>query len=111
MHALLNIAVRAARRAGDFAARNMGRLNKVEVVAKGRNDFVSDIDRAAERDIIETIRKAYPHHAVGVVTPIDAALAARWTKLAGVTPTPDLQADGKLTRGEFLNRLYAQVNR
>ncbi len=64
MHALLNIAVRAARRAGDFAARNMGRLDKVEVVAKGRNDFVSDIDRAAERDIIETIRKAYPHHAV-----------------------------------------------
>ena len=59
MQPLLNIAVRAARRAGDFAARNMGRLDKVEVVAKGRNDFVSDIDRAAERDIIETIRNIY----------------------------------------------------
>jgi myo-inositol-1(or 4)-monophosphatase len=62
MHPLLNIAVRAARRAGDFAARNLGRLDRVEVFSKGRNDFVTDIDRAAERDIIETIRKAYPHH-------------------------------------------------
>ncbi len=53
---------------------------------------------------------AYPHHAVGIATPIDAALAARWAKLAGVTPAPNLQADGHLTRGEFLNRLYAQVN-
>jgi myo-inositol-1(or 4)-monophosphatase len=33
------------------------------VQAKGRNDFVSEIDHAAERDIIETVRRVYPEHA------------------------------------------------
>jgi myo-inositol-1(or 4)-monophosphatase len=73
MHPLLNIAVRAARRAGDLAARSVARLDKVEVALKGRNDFVTDVDRAAERDIIETIRKSYPHH--GILTEESGELA------------------------------------
>ncbi len=64
MHALLNVAVQAARRAGNILARKLNNLDKLKVEAKGRNDFVSDADRDAESAVIETIRKHYPDHAV-----------------------------------------------
>jgi len=63
MHPLLNIAVRAARRAGEIIVRSMVRLESLDVTTKGRNDFVSEVDRAAERAIIEDIRRLYPDHA------------------------------------------------
>jgi myo-inositol-1(or 4)-monophosphatase len=63
MQPLLNIGVRAARRAGDLIARNMSRLDSLKIDTKGRNDFVTDIDRQAEADIIATIRRAHPDHA------------------------------------------------
>jgi myo-inositol-1(or 4)-monophosphatase len=64
MQPLLNIAVRAARRAGDIIVRAIPRLDAVEIHSKGRNDYVTEIDRAAEADIIETIRRLYPDHAI-----------------------------------------------
>jgi len=63
MQPLLNIAVRAARRAGDIIVRAMPRLESVEVHTKGRNDYVTEVDRAAEADIIETVRRLHPDHA------------------------------------------------
>ncbi|UCC14133.1 MAG: inositol monophosphatase [Gammaproteobacteria bacterium] len=63
MHPLLNIGIRAARRAGDIIIRNINRLDSIKVSTKGRNDFVSEVDRQAEADIIETIRRSYPEHA------------------------------------------------
>ncbi|MFO1401591.1 MAG: inositol monophosphatase family protein [Steroidobacteraceae bacterium] len=63
MHPLLNIAVRAARRAGEIIVRSLVRLEGLDVTTKGRNDFVSEVDRAAERAIIEEIRRLYPQHA------------------------------------------------
>ena len=63
MQPLLNIAVKAARRAGDIIVRAIPRLEAVEVQSKGRNDFVTEVDQAAEADIIETIRRLYPDHA------------------------------------------------
>ncbi|HEX6639358.1 MAG TPA: inositol monophosphatase family protein [Steroidobacteraceae bacterium] len=63
MQPLLNIAVRAARRAGDIIVRALPRLEAVEVHSKGRNDYVSEVDRAAEADIIETVRRLHPDHA------------------------------------------------
>jgi myo-inositol-1(or 4)-monophosphatase len=63
MQPLLNIAVRAARRAGDIIVRAIPRLEAIEVHSKGRNDFVTEVDRAAEADIIETIRRLHPDHA------------------------------------------------
>jgi myo-inositol-1(or 4)-monophosphatase len=60
---LLNIAVRAARRAGEIIVRSMNRLESLTVASKGRNDFVSEVDRAAEREIIGAIRRHYPQHA------------------------------------------------
>jgi myo-inositol-1(or 4)-monophosphatase len=62
MQPLLNIAVRAARRAGDLIVRNVDRVPSLNVQAKGRNDFVSEIDQLAERDIIETVRRVHPDH-------------------------------------------------
>ena len=64
MHALLNVAVMAARRAGTTLIRKMVNLEKLEVEQKGHNDFVSEADRAAEKAIIDCIRKHYPDHAV-----------------------------------------------
>ncbi|RPI14531.1 MAG: inositol monophosphatase [Lysobacterales bacterium] len=63
MQPLLNIAIRAARRAGDLIVRNLDRVPTLGVRAKSRNDFVTEIDQLAERDIIETIRRAHPDHA------------------------------------------------
>jgi myo-inositol-1(or 4)-monophosphatase len=64
MQPLLNIAIRAARRAGEIIVRGMNRLHRLDVRMKGQNDFVTEIDMAAERDIIETIHKHYPNHAI-----------------------------------------------
>jgi myo-inositol-1(or 4)-monophosphatase len=64
MQPLLNIAIRAARRAGEVIVRGMNRLHRLDVRAKGQNDFVTEIDTQAEAAIIEIIRKHYPDHAV-----------------------------------------------
>ncbi|ANO50806.1 inositol monophosphatase family protein [Woeseia oceani] len=64
MHALLNVAIMAARRGGDTLVRSLNKLDKIKVEQKGRNDFVSEADRTAERAVIETIQKHYPDHAI-----------------------------------------------
>ncbi|HUH00017.1 MAG TPA: inositol monophosphatase family protein [Gammaproteobacteria bacterium] len=63
MHPLLNIGVRAARRAGDLIVRHINQLDAIKVDSKGRNDFVSEVDRMAEQDIIRTVQRSYPDHA------------------------------------------------
>ena len=55
--------MRAARRAGDLIVRSLSRLDSLKIDSKGRNDFVTDIDRKAEADIIATIRRSHPQHA------------------------------------------------
>jgi myo-inositol-1(or 4)-monophosphatase len=64
MQPLLNIGMRAARRAGDLIVRSLSRLDSLKIDSKGRNDFVTDIDRTAEADIIATIRRSHPGHAI-----------------------------------------------
>ncbi len=64
MHPLVNIAVAAARSAGNFIMRNLDRVDQLTVESKGRNDFVTQIDRSAEGEIVKIIRKAYPQHAI-----------------------------------------------
>src|SRR2546429_6993084 len=60
---LLNTAVRAARRAGELIVRSLNRLESLTVSSKGRNDFVTEVDHAAEQEIIGSIRRLYPQHA------------------------------------------------
>jgi myo-inositol-1(or 4)-monophosphatase len=62
MHPLLNIAIGAARRAGEVIVRSLDRVGTLTVSEKNRNDFVSEVDRAAEQVLIAAIRKAYPTH-------------------------------------------------
>jgi len=62
MQPMLNIALRAARTAGEKIVRAGDRLDLIKVDEKGVNDFVSDVDRNAEQEIISIIGKAYPDH-------------------------------------------------
>lgn len=64
MHPMLNIAVRAARSGGDFISRYIDRVESLNVTEKSRNDFVSEVDKGAEKAIIDVIRKAYPDHSI-----------------------------------------------
>ncbi|HZW60227.1 MAG TPA: inositol monophosphatase family protein, partial [Woeseiaceae bacterium] len=64
MHALLNVAVMAAHRGGDTLVRSLKKLDRIKVEEKGRNDFVSEADRVAERAVIDVIHKHYPAHAI-----------------------------------------------
>lgn len=64
MHPMVNIAVRAARAAGNVIIRHLDRLDSLTIESKGRNDFVSEVDRMAEQEIIAILRKAYPNHAI-----------------------------------------------
>jgi myo-inositol-1(or 4)-monophosphatase len=62
MHPMLTNAVKAARQAGDiinFASRDLGQL---KIQTKTFNDFVSEVDQAAEKAIIDTLKDAYPDH-------------------------------------------------
>ena len=62
MHALLNIAVRAARAAGVVIMRHHGRIDELSVESKQRHDFVSEVDRLAEQAVIDTVLKTHPQH-------------------------------------------------
>lgn len=64
MHPMLNIAVRAARKAGNFIAKSYETPDAVEASQKGSNDFVTNIDKEAERIITVIIQKAYPEHTI-----------------------------------------------
>ncbi|MGQ0503680.1 MAG: inositol monophosphatase family protein [Panacagrimonas sp.] len=64
MHPLIHIAVSAARSAGNYIMRNVERVPQLQIERKGRNDFVTQIDRNAEAEIIKIIHKAYPQHAI-----------------------------------------------
>jgi myo-inositol-1(or 4)-monophosphatase len=61
---MLNIAIRAARSAGSLIMRSLQHVEHLEVTTKGRNDYVSDVDHLVEQEIIKTIKKAYPDHAI-----------------------------------------------
>jgi myo-inositol-1(or 4)-monophosphatase len=64
MHPMVNIAVRAARRAGGIINRAAGNLDVLTVRHKSLNDLVSEVDRAAEEAIIDTLKASYPEHAI-----------------------------------------------
>lgn len=62
MHPMLNIAVRAARTAGNIIARSYESRDNLEIESKGANDFVTKIDKEAEQAIISKIKQSYPDH-------------------------------------------------
>lgn len=64
MHPMLNIAVRAARAAGNVITRNMDRVDTLKIDRKQRNDLVSEVDKQAEYEVLRVLNKAYPDHAI-----------------------------------------------
>jgi myo-inositol-1(or 4)-monophosphatase len=64
MHPMLNTAIKAARRAGNIITRAARDLDRITVTSKGPKDFVTEVDRAAEEAIVETLIEAYPQHGV-----------------------------------------------
>ena len=64
MHPTLNIAVKAARRAASVINRASTQLDLLTVQSKSPNDFVTEVDRAAEQTIIEVLRDAFPGHGI-----------------------------------------------
>ncbi|MGH8147559.1 MAG: inositol monophosphatase family protein [Rhodanobacteraceae bacterium] len=59
----VTVAIRAARAAGSVILRYMNRLGSVAVIEKHHLDFVSEVDRQAEKEIVRELRRAYPDHA------------------------------------------------
>lgn len=64
MHPTLNIAVKAARRAATIINRASTQIDLLPVQTKSPNDFVTEVDRAAEAAIIDVLRDAYPQHGI-----------------------------------------------
>ena len=64
MSPMLSIAVKAARRAGSLINRATQDLDLITVERKGVSDYVSEVDRMAEKAIVETLLEAYPEHAI-----------------------------------------------
>jgi len=64
MHPTVNIAVRAARAAGDIILRYHNQIDQLTIENKAANDFVSEVDKAAESAIIDEIKKAFPQHSI-----------------------------------------------
>ena len=64
LHPMLNIAIKAARAAGAIINRASLDIERLQVTAKSHNDFVTEVDQAAEQVIIDTIREAYPGHGI-----------------------------------------------
>jgi myo-inositol-1(or 4)-monophosphatase len=64
MHPMLNIAIRAARKAGNHIAKSHENSDKVETSLKGTNDYVTNVDQEAEALIIDTIKTSYPDHSI-----------------------------------------------
>lgn len=59
---MLNTAVKAARKAGSIITRASYDIDKLTIHRKQQNDFVSEVDHAAEAAIISTLKEAYPDH-------------------------------------------------
>ena len=64
MKPALNIAISAARAAGQILLRNVARRNELKIQHKGINDFVTEVDYLAEQEIISVIHKSYPSHTI-----------------------------------------------
>jgi myo-inositol-1(or 4)-monophosphatase len=77
---IVTVAIRAARAAGSVILRYMNRIDSLAVIEKHHLDFVSEVDRQAEREIVRELKRAYPDHAIlGEETGASGKAGARFT--------------------------------
>ena len=62
-HSVINVAVGAAHAAGELMRRQFDKVGSIPYQRKARHDYVSDVDRACEAEIVREIRRYYPDHA------------------------------------------------
>ncbi|MGA2654612.1 MAG: inositol monophosphatase family protein [Gammaproteobacteria bacterium] len=60
-HPIVNIAIDAARKAGDIIVRALERLDEVKILKKGKG-VTTDVDLKAEQAIIYILQKSYPDY-------------------------------------------------
>ena len=60
MHPSVKIAVRAAYKAGDIILRNHDKIDNLNIEQKADYDFVSEIDKQAEAEIIQELQQSFP---------------------------------------------------
>ena len=58
----LNIAIKAARAAGNVITRSLPKRDSIVIHEKAHLDFVTEVDRLAEAEIIKELRRAFPSH-------------------------------------------------
>ena len=63
-HPVLNIAINAAHIAGDLLRQELHKVASIPVTRKARHDYVSEIDKTSEEQIVREIKRYYPDHAI-----------------------------------------------
>ena len=99
MQALLNTAIKAARKAGDIAQINFDRINESDIKTKGHNEFVTYVDQQAEKAIKEVIQSRYPDH--GIIAEESKVISASSDLTKELKELHELYKEGVLTKEEF----------
>ena len=64
MEPMLNVALRAARKASEILDKMTRHGKPLTIESKGQNDYVTEVDQALEKEIVYHLRKAYPDHTI-----------------------------------------------
>ncbi len=59
----INIAIKAARTAGQLILRQLPRRDSIPVMEKAKHDFATEVDRIVEQEIQRDLKRAFPDHA------------------------------------------------
>jgi len=62
-HPVLNVAIEAAYAAGKIMRQQIQHVDAIPVERKARHDYVSEVDKACEAEIVREIKRFYPDHA------------------------------------------------
>ena len=64
MQPMVNVALKAARKAGNYLCQAFDRGDPLEITSKGRNDFVTQVDQKSEAILVEALLTTYPDHGI-----------------------------------------------
>lgn len=62
MEPMLTMALRAARKGAEVIEKSIQHRDVIKIEEKSKNDYVTEVDRAVEKEILYHLRKAYPEH-------------------------------------------------
>ena len=62
MEPMVNIALRAARKGAEVIEKALQHKDLIKIEEKARNDYVTQVDKAVEKEVLYHLKKAYPDH-------------------------------------------------